>query len=201
MAFQKAKFLEFCRQECTSNGVKLIEHLDTKFIMCDGFPVSGYFDFEAKPIPELHVAKGRQDWHTILSHELAHMYQWKQQCLHWRKYCKLKFDFNGWLNGLREYTQQEVDCAYMIALKMERDCEKRSLVLLESFGYIKSDEYIRKGNAYTLFYLFVAEERRWSISGKSPYSLSKVWPQFPKTWNIPLKSTYKEIKHLYEHCI
>jgi len=62
-------------------------------------------------------------------------------------------------------------------------------------------EYIQKANAYTLFYLFVSDERVWYTIGKEPYRLPTVWKQFPKSFDIDLISTYNNLKHLYWRCI
>jgi hypothetical protein len=199
MAFNKIKFLDYCREECKLHGVKLVIH-PGRFIKCDGFPVAGWFQ-DGGITPELHIAKARKDWYTVLSHELSHMHQWVAQCPSWKKYKELNICLDTWLNQSKEFEAKEIDKVVITTIRMERDCEKRSLALLERFGYTKREEYIKKGNAYLLFYLFVADTRLWSKQGKSPYSLPEVWPNFPSSWNINTRKTYKSLKHLYDYCL
>jgi hypothetical protein len=196
MAFNRNKLLEFCKEECEKHGVKLVLHKGKYIKLADSMNCSGWFDESNEP--SLHIAKGRKDWADVLAHEISHVYQWVEQTKAWVKYHESKLNIDEWLAG-REYTKAQINKGINAAIRMERECEQKSLRLLEKYGFEDGARYMQMANAYTLFYFWVRDNRLWSKAGKSPYSQPIIWQAFPAKWKINIKETYNTLKDLYQH--
>jgi len=163
---QTEDFLNYVRMECKKHGVKL-RLSNHKRVRSDGY-CSGYFS--ADP-PELAVARKSKEFWPVLVHEFCHMQQWLE-------------DADVWINGTtsngtdawalmvnyiggHDYDQDEIDQAFSIIIRCERDCDQRAVKMIKKYNLpIDTDRYIRQSNAYHYFYHIVKETRKWY--GKEP---------------------------------
>lgn len=196
----ETEILSWAKKQCKLNGVKFICKKG-KYILTEGYPVSGFFAYD-EAVPALHFSTGVPDWVGVLSHEISHMFQWVEQTEKWKIYHKCRFNMTNWLDGSYCHPDQ-VRNGIKKTVAMELECEKKSLALLQAFGYgeKESEEYTQKANAYLVFYSFVRDNRKWSAKGKSPYRDAKIWKKFPSTFAIDLEATYQRLKHLYVGCV
>lgn len=185
------KVLTHVKAACKTSGVTLYVGKG-KHVKCDEFKVNGYFDCKKKV---LAFSTGTPAWVLVASHEVSHMQQWVDQCIAWKEYCSVTNDVSDFFEWSDE--------SFRVTIAMERDCEQRSVKLLRSFGYPKKriDEYIQKANAYTLFYHYVHEYKKWYKIGVEPYNLPKVWKKFPKVFGIDQKAVYNDLKQYYAYCV
>jgi hypothetical protein len=188
--------LRWAKQQCRKYKVKFRRH-KSKYILCDGFPVSGYFDSTSK---ELHFAASMKGWQEVLCHETCHVIQWGVNTPIWQEGQKAKCNVGDWLKGEKVPTKH-INQAIVSAMYVEKECEKWSADKLAAYKDFDKKNYTRKANSYILFYLFVKDQRKWCKKGKAPYSIENIWTRFPATFNIDIDKTYNKLKHLYHACI
>ena len=161
-----SKFLKMVDRDCQKYGVKLVLS-DTEFLTDGGLEYRGCFSEDHKRSGnELCVAvkKDINAWLQILVHEYAHMTQWKEGVPCW------KADVNGegalelldtWLQG-GKVSDKDVDEAIKLSILVELDCERRAVNLIKKYDLpIDVSLYIKKANAYILFYHAVKKYRKW----------------------------------------
>jgi len=100
------------------------------------------------------------------------MTQWLDGMSLWRKANDSLGLVDDWLAG------KEVDNIeehLNNARDLELDNEKRSVEMIKKWNLpIDVDLYTKKANAYVQFYNYMKESRRWSVPGRSPYSVPEV---------------------------
>lgn len=196
--FDAQKFLSWCQSQCKQHGVKLILGRG-KSIRCNGYSVSGYFDAHNEGAPTLKVASKHKLWVEVLAHEICHMFQWIEKTEKSVRFDKV-INTEEWLNG-KNFPAKKLHTAIIATVEMERECEVNALKLLEKFGYKNRTGYIQRANAYTLFYFYMLETRKWCKKGRAPYNQRGIWTKFPKTFNINIHKTFKKLRNLYAACI
>lgn len=114
---------------------------------------SGYFNYgRNKRERKIVVARGGETWLYVLAHEYCHFLQWLDQSSNSLK----KFDDAqnivnhvsvGFVN--KNLTQKQIKNAFTKIAENERDCERRTVKLLEDWGIaFNKDMYIKKANLY-----------------------------------------------------
>lgn len=186
-------FLQIVKETCKQYGVKFyFSKYNT--VNANGFRSGGGFGVIPEPALSICGKNLHSDnWITVLIHESCHLDQWKDNARVWRKYSKKADLHDKWLSGEAEYSDKQIDSIIQGVVKLELDCEKRSIKKIEKYG-IKwpVKKYIQQCNCYLYFYLYTKETRRWmnlDKKGYSPISNSKVYGLCPSKF---LKS-YKTI--------
>lgn len=163
-AKKKARFVSMIRAQCRALGIRFYRGRG-KTVRCGSSMVSGYFDESYKI---LAFAGKRRDWLEVLSHESCHMDQWSEKSQAWKGLGNSGTAFDEWLDG-KEMPRRVTKKHAMAVLRMELDCEKRSIRKLKENG-LKFDRkrYVKKANAYLFLYHWLLEVRRWP-NKRSPY--------------------------------
>lgn len=165
---QEKSFVDYVKAECKKYGIKC-DLRPVKYLKLSGnIRCSGYFDETNKV---LACAMKKRDWLSILVHEYGHLTQWLDNCDSWKKAIKLDSvnKIDEWLLGKRIKNHElHID----VVKELELDNEKRSVKIIKKFGLdnrIDVKDYVKKANAYVLFYNYIKKTRRWSNPKNSPY--------------------------------
>lgn len=150
-----------------SDGIKITIIPEHSFKDPDNVMVAGCFNFQDKAF---FSCTGRKDWLEIFVHEYCHYLQWKNG------YFKNSDEglFWGWLDG------EEVDRDFLLSSahfcqKCESDNEKKVVKIIKKYDLpIDINLYIKKANAYILFYNLALKFRKFYSCGKSPYENKKI---------------------------
>jgi len=200
------KLIEDTENTCIQNNIKLIlsdtthvPYLETSVMM-----VNGYFSDFPKGILACAIQKPLKDWITILAHESSHMDQYIENCPAYKKLVESRqgakdvYDLiDEWING-REFSQQELDSFFKIAIDTELDCEKRTVEKLKKYNIpVDLVEYVQNANAYVMFYTYIKKFRKWYIVGKEPYRVSEVLSKMPTNFNNDYYTLTPEREELY----
>jgi len=192
------QIIKITRDECKSSGVSFYRGKGSYLRYGGGVRVNGFF--ESGDNPKLAVATKAPNWVLILAHELSHLRQWWEKCKEWVEYEALPEEAVAEVGKVHSETAEK---SCYITMLMERDCEKRAYTLLQSLGYPEEGlkEYIKKANAYTIFYKYLYESKKWYVIGREPYNIESVWGEFPDTFDIDIEETYSRLKNLYSACV
>jgi hypothetical protein len=115
---------------------------------CDGYFIYGRTKKERK----IRVAKRGQTWIYVLAHEYCHFLQWLDQPEQFTKKLDESQDIVnnvsvGFVN--KNWTGKQIRNAFRMVAENERDCERRTVKLLEKWGIsFNKDMYIKKANLY-----------------------------------------------------
>lgn len=196
----KKDLLKLVKESCDEYKVQF--YVGTgKYVTYNGkFKSNGFFDSE---VPKLAITTNVKNWELILVHEYCHLRQWIENCIHWRKYVRLNGDLiSEWIDG-NKIDKRGVTRQINALLNLERDCEQRSVKILQSFNVSQKaiDQYIQKANAYTIFYLFVLKHKKWYKIGQEPYNIPKVWKSFSNSFDIDVQQEFEKNEHLYWNCV
>lgn len=196
----KNKIIKLAQINCEANGTSLFLGKGKSVSYAPRIKVNGYFDSSKN---KLAVATARKEWELILIHEMNHMIQWTENCKAWKEYQSIDSNIIDDAIQGKSVNDKKLKETALITLKMEHDCEQRSYKTLKFLKYPKKKliEYTQKANAYCLFYLFVAKNKKWYIIGKEPYNIKKIWKHFPKTFDFDIEKTFEKLEYLYLQCI
>jgi len=193
MNAKEKRFISYIKKQCKKYGVKC-DLRNTKYIKLSGnIKCSGYFDEEE---PRLVVAMKRTDWLQILAHEYCHLTQWVDECDAWMNGCKGLPYVDEWLSGkriphIKKYLAYSRD--------LELDNEKRTVNLIKKWGLdIDVDEYVRKANAYVMFYNYIYHTRKWSSPKNSPYSNQNIISKMSSKFNMNYKKMSDRLINLFK---
>jgi len=131
------------------------------------------------------------------------MDQWIEQTPSWtnsilKDGSDLTEPFWPWLKG-EEYTTKEIRVAIDLLLKVELDCEKRSVAKIKRYGLdLDITTYIQKANTYVFLYHYMRDTRKWY---PTVYDVDLIWTKAPKVFvhdysKIPEKLHTAFRKHL-----
>jgi hypothetical protein len=201
MTQEEKTFLSFVRKECKKYGVECLlvnknsinlpsEDNDTPHLC------GGYFDGENKV---LACATKRNDWLGLLVHEYCHMTQWVENCKEWKEaeekssYTKV-FDF---LNGT---PTKNIRYHLGKCRDLELDNEKRSVALMKKMNLsIDIPTYIKKANAYVMFYNYMWYSKKWCTPETSPYTITSVWENMSPKFNMGYKTMSNKTKKIFDN--
>lgn len=194
MTAKERRFVKYVRKKCKEYGVKCDLRRSKYVSLSDNIKCSGYFD---ESEPTLVVALNRPDWLQILVHEYCHLTQWVENCKVWVDGCEGVTKVDYWLQG-----ENVKDIKKYLALSrdLELDNEKRSVELMKKWQFnIDIDEYIRKANAYIMFYNYLFYTRRWSDPKNSPYTNQNIISKMSNKFNMRYKSMSEKYKKLFQN--
>jgi hypothetical protein len=195
---QKA-FLEFVKSECKKYGV-VCDLRPVSYLKLDGgIKCSGYFDDDDNKSPKLVVATKKKDWLEILVHEYCHMTQWMDQkngtYLNWNSALKSIVVVTDWLTGKNV---RNIKYHLGAVRDLELDNEKRSVKMIKKWDLgIDLDMYIKKANAYILFYNHILTTRRWSNPKNSPYSNKRLISAMSSSFRMNYKTNSKKVQKIF----
>jgi len=178
-------FMDHVNSECEKYGILLDLRRSKRVKYDDTITCSGWFDCDAK---ELVVGKYSSDFLGIFVHEYAHMTQWIDYLDGtfplWKSAGNSIAKYNEWLDGK---PTPNISKHIARARDLELDNERRSVRIIRDWGLdsvIDIDDYIRKANAYLLFYNWMRKYRRWSSTTRSPYNTPAITKLMSKKFNM-----------------
>ena len=187
------KFIDHVKSELKKEGFKADLRNVSYVKLGPNIRCSGYFDDATKV---LVCSMNKPDALDILVHEFSHFTQWKDQCKAWTNLGDSIDYMHSWLEG------EEVDNIeqhIMTARDLELDNEKRAVKLIKKFGLsINIDAYIKRANAYVLFYNHMLTVRRWCKPTNMPYENKRVVEVMPINFKINYKKVPKRIMKVYQ---
>ena len=193
MRAKEKRFIQWVKKQCKENGIKC-DLRKVKYLKLSGnIKCSGYFDDEER---KLVVAMNRPDWLGILVHEYCHLTQWADGIKIWTQGCESLSKVDVWLagksvRGIKKALEQSRD--------LELDNEKRSVALMQKWDLdIDVDEYIRKANAYVMFYNYMYHSRKWSLPGNSPYTNQTIVSNMSNKFNMRYNKMSERLVKLYK---
>ena len=186
-------FIKKVKEHCKEYGIK-VELRDVMYLQLDkNSRCTGYFDEENM---KLVCAMKRPDSFSILVHEYAHFTQWIEQCKPWVNLGNSLSHLMDWLDGknVRSIAKHIAACR-----NMELDNEKRSAKLIKEYDLnIDLDFYIKRANAYVMFYNYLLISRRWSKPNNAAYRNKAIVAQMSSKFNMNYKKPPKKLMALYE---
>lgn len=162
------RFIAHVRAECKKNDIVLFMP-ETETLDCDGEPSRGYFDGETLACAVGHPVK---KWIDILAHEYCHLTQYVENAPVWHA-TSIVVDgeeidtgdlYWNWIKGRVELSPKQVLDYIGRARDLELDNEKRTVKVIQEFDLpIDISNYIRRANAYVMFYSSMMVLRKWCI--------------------------------------
>lgn len=190
---KEESFIQYIKIECKKHGFK-VELRNVKYVkVSPTVRCSGYFDDSNK---KLVCSMNKPDALEILTHEFAHFTQWKDQCKVWLNLEDSIDKIDSWLSGednenIRQHIKRARD--------LELDNEKRSVKLIKKFGLnIDIDTYIKRANAYLIFYNHMLTVRRWCKPTNMPYENKRVVEVMPNNFKLNYDKIPKKIMRVYQ---
>jgi hypothetical protein len=114
----------------------------------------------------------------------------------WTKGCEGLNKVEEWLEGK---SVRGIKTALAQSRDLELDNEKRSVALMKKWDLkIDIDDYIRKANAYVMFYNYMYHSRKWSSPDNSPYSNERVISKMSNKFNMRYKQMSERLLKLYK---
>ena len=156
--------------KCVQNKIEF--HItNTHAVNADGIITSGYFDDTS-----LVVAGGKKDWVDVLAHESCHMDQFLEKDLIYMGSNDSLAAIDDWLVG-KEFSNTTLIRKFIDVIKMELDCEKRTVKKLKKYKiYSDTTQYIKQVNAYLFGYWATFRDRVWC---PFPYNNKKIVNKMP----------------------
>lgn len=185
------EFLKMVKLECKKHSIKL-DLRKGKFVRLSGFRCGGYFDEDNRT---LVAAMGHQDSKALLAHEYCHLTQWVEQTPLWLEAPESLGKIEKWLSG---EDVDNIEKHIAISRSLELDNEIRTSKIIEEYDLgIDIDLYIKKCNAYILFYNWLLESRHWSKPGNSPYVNPRVLEAMSTKFDMNYETLDPEIAKVY----
>ena len=101
-----------------------------------------------------------------------------------------------WLEGK---SVRGIKTALAQSRDLELDNEKRSVALMKKWDLnIDIDDYIRKANAYVMFYNYMYHSRKCSSHDNSPYSNPNIISKMSNKFNMRYKQMSERLLKLYK---
>ena len=193
MRAKEKRFIQWVKKQCKQNGVKCDLRNVSYLKLSGNIRCSGYLDEESK---QLVVAMNATESIGILVHEYCHMTQWLDGVKVWTDGCIGLEKVEEWLSGK---SVRGIKSALAKSRDLELDNEKRSVVLIKKWGLdIDVDDYIRKANAYIMFYNYMYHSRKWSKPGNAPYSNSNITSKMSNKFNMRYNNMSERLIKLYK---
>jgi hypothetical protein len=149
---KETEFVKHIRKHLKEYGFSLIFGTGRR-VNVGGARCEGYFNYgKTKKERRIVVARKSQTWLYVLAHEYCHFLQW----LEYPTWYSNKFDISqdivnnvsvGFIN--KKWSKKQIRNAFLLVAYNERDCERRTVKLLQKWGIpFNKDIYIKKANLY-----------------------------------------------------
>lgn len=190
------KFLELVLKDCKKHGVKVNIIPKRRYKLSKFEAVVGLWDEENLSIT---VAAHNDDWLTTLAHEYSHFCQWKNNEHSGDEIDDAYADFDEWVEGKTELSEQRLNEIITMIQYCELDCEKKTLELIKKYNlFDKPSLYVKKANAYILSYEVIKITK--TIFDQSAHGSRKILKLMPDTFIENFNLT-EELKELFiERC-
>jgi hypothetical protein len=185
-------FVDYIKKSCKEKGIKCeLRNVGyVKISKTEG--CTGYFDDYNK---KLVCSMKAPDAFHVLVHEYAHFTQWVDQCKVWTSLGDSLDIVDRWLSG-EDF--EDIDDHITACMNLELDCEKRAVKIIQEFGLkINLEEYVKKANAYVLFYDHMRRIRSWCKKENMPYRNKVLIKAMPSTFKINYKKPPKKLMDIY----
>jgi hypothetical protein len=174
-------FIKDLKKSCKEHNVDLRLEYYPKIRYAKNMYVSGYFQDEpAELVTAIKMAEDK--WLPILVHESCHMDQWLENTNIWQlqnsKYGDINSILDNRLKGDKNCTVKQFKEALKKCLRLELDCEKRSVKKIKKYNLpIDVKDYIKKANAYIFLYSIMESTYKWCDT--SPYKINEIYKIMP----------------------
>jgi len=149
---KETEFVKHIRKHLEEYGFSLVFGTGRR-VNVGGARCEGYFNYgKTKKERRIVVARKSQTWLYVLAHEYCHFLQW----LEYPTWYSNKFDISqdivnnvsvGFIN--KKWSKKQIRNAFLLVAYNERDCERRTVKLLQKWGIpFNKDIYIKKANLY-----------------------------------------------------
>jgi len=167
------KLIAKTAETCIKNNIGFYLVNDTH-VQVDNIKCSGYFDEDDLKVA---VKKSEQDWLPILVHESCHLDQFLEKSPLWSGGDNGISTIDSWLQG-KEYGDLKLQKSFEDTIKLELDCEKRSLKKIKTYKLrINTSNYIQRINAYLFSYWATYRDRKWF---PFPYNNPRIYRRMPE---------------------
>lgn len=185
------KFINNVRTELKQSGILLILVPKQRITIYGEGKCNGFFDTDKM---ELRCATGKpwNEWLPIMVHEYSHFQQWKDNDPTF--FCEISGEDNSdmvyrWALRRENHNRKIVKLWVNKLIALELNCEKRAAKNIQKFKLpIDTKDYIRKANAYILFYNYLFIRRRWYNPKYVPYEIPEIYNNMPSHF---LKKYYR----------
>jgi hypothetical protein len=135
------------------------------------------------------------EWIGILAHEYSHLTQWVEQIPLWKQgETSLRYVWE-WLEGV---DCDDIEYHLNVARDLELDNEKRAVNIIQRFDLnVDVEEYIRKANAYVLFYNYMKESRKWCKIKNAPSRNEKLVAAMSPKFNMNYSKLSKKVEKIF----
>lgn len=194
-------FISFVKEECKKNSVKFKPYKRSYIKLTDDIKCGGFFDDGSDPKlrkATLAFAQGRKDFLELMVHEYCHMTQWIDGIDLWEISASSMTTIDEWLSGV-DYPMEEVEAALNASRELELDNEKRSAEMFKKWDLpVDVNLYIKKSNAYVLFYNYMKISRKWSAPGNAPYTNKNILDAMSDKFDMDYEILSEELIELFK---
>jgi len=194
-------FIDHLKEVAEQNNIKLFLSPEKGVPLGEGSNIlcNGYFDGENRVLA-CAMGKDISYWLLIILHESSHMDQFLENDPNWTGNLGL-VQTDEWLAGSEDVDLGVIREEIRTSINLELDCERRTIEKIKKWSLDKIvdiTEYIQKGNAYILFYLWMEKNRSWYTIGKEPYNIDEIVSVMPKTFDIDYTKLDPKIEEVFD---
>ena len=191
------RFIKYVKRICAEHDIKLDLRRAKKLTLSENIKCSGYFDEEGRV---LAVAMKHPDALGILVHEFCHLMQYldftRGKFRLWNTATVALGKLDTWLSG-KPVTNLKRAIGYSRDLELEN--EKRTVAMIQKWDLpVDVDDYIKKANAYILFYNWMHETRRWTTPPNTPYNNPRVYESMSNKFNMKYTTLSRNVRRAFE---
>ena len=191
------RFIKYVKRICAEHDIKLDLRRAKKLTLSDNIKCSGYFDDENRI---LAVAMKNPDSLGVLVHEFCHLMQYldstRGRFRRWSIATAALGKLDTWLSGKPVANLKR---AVGYARDLELDNEKRTVAMIQKWDLpVDIDDYIKKANAYILFYNWMHKTRKWSNPSNTPYGNPKVYKYMSNRFNMKYTTLSRNVRRAFE---
>lgn len=190
-------FVDYTIHLAKQHNVNVILSKERHLKLSKHMSCNGYFQDEE---PEFAVACGQSfdSWFNIFIHESSHMDQWIEQCPEWVT-SDIDDMLTDWLEHDREFPESQLINANQVTIQAEVDCDRRVLKKIEKWKLpINIQKYAQVANAYSWFYHYMLEVRKWYTVGKEPFNNPEIVKRMPTNLDADFITFPEEIRQIFK---
>lgn len=166
-----------CLVDLSRNNVKTVFSHTMPYLKDENIYTRGYWDDTDVKNPTLAciITNNEEEWVSIFAHEYCHFCQWREEIPIWKESRSIKADTSNKILSNKPISLKELNYTLNVMRDIELDCEKRTVKLFKEYKVpINIKSYIKKANAYILFYNHIKTYRQWYPKNSSPYQTEQL---------------------------